>query len=61
MSITQTVCAFAALGIQYAMRMRHMITVALQYFAILSLTARFSEKKISENIMCVSIFSTTFV
>jgi hypothetical protein len=29
MSNTQTVCAFAALGIEHAMRMRHVITCGL--------------------------------
>jgi hypothetical protein len=42
---------FVALGVQYAMRMRHVVNVAcpsVQYFSTLSHTAQFS-KRVFEN------------
>jgi hypothetical protein len=55
---------FVSLIIQHAMRMRQLSSVAcpaVQYFATLSQTARFSKKEITEHKMCVLIFSTIFV
>jgi hypothetical protein len=59
-------CAYVALLIQHATRIRHIVTsfvapLAPPYFSTLShLTARFSGKKVTEHKMCVFIFSTAF-
>jgi len=56
----------AAFGIQHAMRMRRCYTVisglsgSTIIFHVISLTARFSEEKVTENKMC-AFFSTAIV
>jgi len=64
MSNIQSVCVFAALGIQHAMRFRHVIirglprcTVIFQHYLI---NGTFKKTVIGSK-MCVSSFSTTFV
>jgi hypothetical protein len=53
-----------ALGIQHAMRMRHIVISDMpgstEIFHILSQKARFSKKKKLLNTKCVLLFSTTF-
>ena len=66
MSIVFSVCAFVALGIQHAMRMRRIVIRGLPgstiLFYITSKMAKFVKKqKFTEYEMCVLIFSTTFV
>jgi len=54
-----------ALGIQHAMRMRHILSSvaspAVQYFSKLSHKGRIKKKKVIEHKMCVLISFTTFV
>jgi len=60
-------CVFAALGIQHAMRIRHIVIRGLSgstvFFHIISKTAWLSGGGggVTEYKMCVLIFSTTFI
>ena len=58
-------CVSVASGIQHAMRMRHIAICGLSgssiFFHVISQTARFSTKSVTEYKMYVLIFSTTFI
>ena len=65
LSIIQPECVFVALGIQYAMRMRHIHICGIPhpktYFRIISYTARFSGGDVTEPKIYVWMSSKTFV
>ena len=65
MSITYSECVFVALVIQHEVRMSHFILCGLSastvFFHIISITVRFSKKKVIEHAICALIFSTNFV
>ena len=63
--ITYVKCVFVALGIELAMRLRHIAICGLPggtiFFHVISYAARFSKKKVMEYKTCVLILSTTLV
>jgi len=65
-SMAYSECVSAALGIQHAMRMRHIVICSLSYSTILCYIfhKRYDfrkKKRVTEHKMCVFIFCTTFV
>jgi hypothetical protein len=64
-SITQCECVFVALGIQHAMRVRHIVICDLPhatiFFHIISQNERLSGKKMLFNIKHVTIFYKAIV
>jgi hypothetical protein len=65
-SITYSEWVFVALGIQHAMRLRHIVVCGLAvlyiiFSAIYHKRHDFRGKKLIEYEICVLIFSTTFV
>jgi hypothetical protein len=66
MSISYAECALVALGVQHAMRMRHIVIYGLSEYTVffphfLTNGKIFEIKKVTEHKMCVLIFSATFV
>jgi hypothetical protein len=62
LSIIYSVCVFVALGIQHAMRMRHIVICDLpgstMFFSHYPLNGTIFREKVIEHKMCVLIFST---